>query len=126
MDWGKIENLVELAKQQLEIEKKKDELRSKFIEAFGIEPRKVTTEVALVEYNDSEIPKDIRTKIYSLLNDLGCDFDFFKIHMAVYRTIYDENHDWKARYSIDITVEKREDKLCYLFEICPCTHEYDC
>jgi len=126
MGWEKVSSLVELAKRQLEVEKKKEELKQRFKEAFGIEPKKLSTEKALSEHRDDELPEDLKAKIYDLLNDLDYKYNYFALHMQVYRTFDDESYDWKVTASSIVTLEKRENKLCYLLEIYPLNYDDDC
>lgn len=126
MGWEKVSSLVEFAKRQLEVEKKKEELRQKFKEAFGIEPQKITTEKALSELRDDELPEDLRAKIHDLLNDLDYRYDYFKLSVEVYRLPYDEEHDWRVSTGSIVTLEKRENKLHYLLEIYPLDYDDDC
>ena len=126
MGWEKVSSLVELAEKELEIQKKKEELRQRFKEAFGIEPKKLSTEKALAEFRDDELPKDLRAKIRDLLSDLDHEYDHFTLDMQVYRTFDDEEYDWKVTASSLISIEKRENKLCYLVEIFPLDYDEDC
>jgi len=120
MVWEKISDLLDLARKELEIQKRKEELKQKFKEVFGIEPQKVTVEKAFAEFRDDELPEGIRLKIYDLLNDLGYEYDYFKLYAQIYKTVWSEEHDWRVfTGNRAVTVEKRENKLCYQLEIYP-------
>ena len=46
--WEKIEGLIEKMRKELEIEKRKEEMRQAFIEQYGIEPDNLTIDLSLI------------------------------------------------------------------------------
>ena len=95
-DFGKVVELVDLIREQFEVERKKKEIEEKFIETFGIKPKVVNVSSAEATFRDSELPEEIHNKIRDLLDDLGMAYDCFDLHLTTYRTECEENHEWKA------------------------------
>jgi len=126
MSWERIESLIERLEKELEVERKKEEMITAFVKEFGIEPQKTTVEKAFSVFRDKELPERVRHIIYDLLNNLNIEYDYFELHIQVYRTIADTEPEWKASKSTIITLEKIQNKLHYIIEIFPCFEDEDC
>ena len=112
--------LLEMAREKLEIDRKREELRKAFINTFGIEPKIVNVERASSRYDSDEVPEIVKRAVYDLLYDLGIEAVGFVIELQVFRTIFDDEHDWKvSKCCNDITITKRKNGLCYDVTISP-------
>ena len=122
--WERIEELLDLVVKQLEIDRRKEELKRAFVEEFGIEPQKVSVDMAYSEFSDRTLPDNIRTKIHDLLYDLGIAYDYFMLFVRVRHITSSEQHDWKVeRQYGSITLTKRENSKEYELEILPCFYD---
>ena len=111
---------LEMAREKLEINRKREELRKEFINTFGIEPKIVNVERAEVEVRDDEAPEIVKRAVYDLLYDLGIEAVGFVIELQVFRTIFDDEHDWKvSKCCNDVIITKRKNGLCYDITISP-------
>ena len=123
--WEKVEGLVERLRKELEIEKRKEEMRQAFIEQYGIEPDNLTIDKAYSTYRDSELPEHIRGKVEELLNDLGIYYDYFEITLiAMKEDGVDQDWDIVAIYNIHMSC--RKDNIYYQVSIKPIEEKEDC
>ena len=123
--WEKIEGLIEKMRKELEIEKRKEEMRQAFIEQYGIEPENLTIDKAFAQFRDSELPEHIRHKIYDLLNDLGIYYDYFEISLIAMRED-GVDQDWDIVAVYDIHMSCRKDNIYYQVSIKPIEEKEDC
>jgi len=123
--WKKVEGLVERLRKELEIEKRKEEMKRAFEQMYGIEPKNLTIDKAYSTYRDNELPEHIKGKIEELLNDLGIYYDYFEISLIAMREDgIDQYWDIVAVY--DIHMSCRKDNIYYQVSIKPIEEKEDC
>jgi len=117
---NKIVELIELIREQFEVERKKKEIEKKFIETFGMIPETVNVNSAELNLKDNELPDEIYNKISSLLNDLGISYDYFDLLLTVYRTEYENDKDWESDIiGTNVVLTKTENGIKYKLQITP-------